>query len=379
VATSKAEPPTMPENLKPLTALRFFAAMWVVSFHYWHDLVGKAAALPNLVSKGYLGVELFFVLSGFILSHVYLDGLGQGRFKYGKFLWARLARVYPLHIAVLAGVGLLVAGAAAAGFELSHNIADWAALPANLTLTHAWGLAPEAAWNHPSWSISAEWFAYLTFPLFGWAAWRMRRRPGLAVAGAIALLTGLYLAFQAAAGFPLTQATIHWGALRIVPCFAYGCAINLMWRSGAVRTSGQALAGALAFTALTIASAQLNLHDALTVSLFGGVILSLAALSSTGSKVLSGPVGVYLGEVSYAVYMVCIPWQLVYVNAAEKLLHLDGQPLPFVVWLGLVAGVVPVAMAGHHLVERPCRTAMRAWADRGFSFAARGEPSRTPA
>jgi peptidoglycan/LPS O-acetylase OafA/YrhL len=369
----------MPENLKPLTALRFFAAMWVVSFHYWPDLIGHAAAVPAVVGKGYLGVELFFVLSGFILSHVYLDGLGEGRFKYGKFLWARLARVYPLHLATLAGVGLLVAGAAAAGFDLSHNIADWASLPANLTLTHAWGLAPEAAWNHPSWSISAEWFAYLTFPLFGWVAWRLRRRPGVAVAGAIALIAGLYVAFEAMTGFPLTRATIHWGALRIVPCFAYGCAINLAWRSGAVRTSTQALAGAGLFTALALSSAQLGLHDAVTVSLFGGLILCLAALSSTGSKVLSGAVGVYLGEVSYAVYMVCIPWQLVYVNGVQKALNLGDAPLPFPVWLGLVVGVVPAAAAAHHLVERPARAAMRAWADRGFGFAARGEPSRSPA
>src|SRR5438552_1036534 len=83
---------TAPENLKPLTALRFFAAMWVVSYHYWPDLT--AAARPALVAKGYLGVEMFFVLSGFILSHVYLSSAGEGRFRYGAFLWARLARVY---------------------------------------------------------------------------------------------------------------------------------------------------------------------------------------------------------------------------------------------------------------------------------------------
>jgi peptidoglycan/LPS O-acetylase OafA/YrhL len=139
----------MPLDLKPLTALRFAAAMWVVSFHYWPHLAG--VGLPGLVANGYLGVELFFVLSGFILSHVYLEAFGEGRFRYGSFLWARIARVYPLHIAVLAGLGVLAVAATAAGMTLGTGLLNWAALPANLLMIHAWGLAPAAAWNHPSW------------------------------------------------------------------------------------------------------------------------------------------------------------------------------------------------------------------------------------
>ena len=79
-----------PIDIRPLTALRFVAAMWVVVFHFWPNL--SAAAMPAVVAKGYLGVELFFTLSGFILCHVYLDSVAAGRFGYGGFLWARLAR-----------------------------------------------------------------------------------------------------------------------------------------------------------------------------------------------------------------------------------------------------------------------------------------------
>jgi peptidoglycan/LPS O-acetylase OafA/YrhL len=104
-------------HIKPLTALRFFAAMWVVLYHYWPNLQG-AAAMPALVGKGYLGVELFFTLSGFILCHVYLESFGEGRFRYGAFLWNRLARVYPLHLATLLGVMALGLAATAAGFAI---------------------------------------------------------------------------------------------------------------------------------------------------------------------------------------------------------------------------------------------------------------------
>lgn len=60
--------------------------------------------VPVAVTKGYLGVETFFILSGFILSHVYLEAAGQKRFRYGGFLWARIARVYPLHLVTLFGM-----------------------------------------------------------------------------------------------------------------------------------------------------------------------------------------------------------------------------------------------------------------------------------
>ena len=108
----------MPQNLKQITSVRFFAAMWVVAYHFWPSL---NPILPALVSRGYLGVELFFVLSGFILSHVYLESFGERRFRYPDFLWARLSRIYPVHLATLAGLGLLVGAAAWLGLRsVSH-------------------------------------------------------------------------------------------------------------------------------------------------------------------------------------------------------------------------------------------------------------------
>lgn len=353
-----------PENLKPLTSMRFLAAFWVVMFHYWPklDLGAATGWTPGFVAQGYLGVELFFVLSGFILCHVYLEAFGTEKFKYGSFLWARLARVYPLHLATLIGVGVLALGATIAGFSIDGNIVSWASLPANLTMTHAWGLAPQAAWNHPSWSISAEWFAYLTFPAFAFAAWKLRARPGLALVLATGALFGLYAAFQALAGFSLTQATIHWGALRIVPCFALGCAAYLAWRSGGLKRPGMM---ALATTALIIACAALQMWDGLTVALFAVLLIALAGLSGRGGP-LESKTGVWLGEISYSVYMVCVPWKLLAINAASRLTG-GSEHLPWWLWIAIVVAIVPIAGLSHHLIERPARDAMRRWADRRAS------------
>lgn len=346
-------------NIKPLTALRFFAAFWVVLYHYWPNL--SAAAPPAVIGKGYLGVEAFFTLSGFILCHVYLQGFGTGTFKYGDFLWNRLARVYPLHLVTLAGVGLMAFAAGLAGIVVDQNMLAWSALPANLLLVQAWGFAPVSGWNHPSWSISAEWFAYLTFPVFAFAAWKLRARPRLAVGLALALIAALYPLFQTLAGFPLTEATIRWGFLRIVPCFAYGCALHALWRSGAVTGRYSGVAACFAGAAVLLA-VHFKAPDQVIVMTLGGLIVALAGVAATGSRFATQAPFVYLGEISYSTYMICIPWKILAVNAALKLLKIDTDQLPFYAWLLIVAALVPLSALSYHIVEKPMRERMKAWA-----------------
>jgi peptidoglycan/LPS O-acetylase OafA/YrhL len=348
-----------PAHIKPLTSLRFFAAAWVVVFHYWPHLAVNGP-MPPLVAKGYLGVECFFVLSGFILCHVYLPAFEQGRFKYGDFLWARIARIYPLHLATLVAMGVMAAVALALGMSVDPNVLSWGALPANLTLTQAWGFAPVAGWNHPSWSISAEWFAYLTFPAFAAAAAAMRRWPGVAVAGALAVLSILYVGFDRFAGFSLTSATFQWGEVRIIPCFLLGCGLFLAWRSGAAE-SRKAGFGVVFFGLAAVGCAQIRAPDMLTVSAFGGLIITLAQVSKAGGRLGSHPIFVYLGEISYSVYMVCIPWEVLFVNLAARTLHLTTKQLPLPLWLVFVVTLVPIAALAHHLIERPARDRIKLW------------------
>ncbi len=352
-------PVQTPADLRPITALRFFAAAWVAVYSFWENLAG--VGLPGFVSKGYLGVELFFVLSGFILSHVYLQAAGEKRFSYRGFLWARIARVYPLHIATLLGVGALAGAAIAAGMSVDANVLSWSSLPANLLMVHAWGLAPVAGWNHPSWSISAEWFAYLCFPVFAFVFWRLRAKPVAAVVGAAAFVAVLYFVFEQWAGFSLTEATIRWGALRIVPCFAYGCALYLLYRRAPLKAPWLCSA---AFAVLLLASAALTLWDGVTVLLAGGLILSLASLPNARAGWLASKPAVYLGEISYSVYMVCVPWKLLAVNLAAKVTDAPDKQLQLFVWLAILALLPVVAALSYHLVERPARKALRDWPKR---------------
>ncbi|QTC88027.1 acyltransferase family protein [Brevundimonas pondensis] len=348
-----------PVDLRPLTALRFMAALWVVFYTFWPNL--NVGFLPNLAAKGYLGVELFFVLSGFILSHVYLHAFAEKRFSYRGFLWARIARVYPLHVFTLLGVMALGLAAVAVGMSIDDSVLSWKTLPAHLLMVHAWGFAGEAGWNHPSWSISAEWFAYLAFPLFALAAWPLRRRPWVAAAGAAVFLMGLYAAFERFAGFPLTEATFRWGALRIVPCFAYGCALYLVYRRAPLPRAGLlALLAAL----VMVASASVMAWDAITVLAAGLLILALASIPAGKAGWLGSKPAVYLGEISYSVYMVCAPWQILAVNLAARATGAEDKRLHVLVWMGIILGLIAAAAATYHLVERPARKALRGMAER---------------
>lgn len=132
--------------------MRALAALLVLLLHTNHFLsAGMADVLPFLL-RGYLGVDFFFILSGFIITHVYLDSLAYPSWRATRvFLWHRLIRLYPVHIAVLGAMLAMVGLAAAAGFRVNNpEMLRWDDLYAQLLLIHAWGVIPVASWNAPA-------------------------------------------------------------------------------------------------------------------------------------------------------------------------------------------------------------------------------------
>ncbi len=228
--------PPYPVHIKPLTSLRFIAAVWVLLYHF-KDHLGLDLGRWGLVADGYLGVDLFFTLSGFILAHVYLSQFEGGAFGYGGFLKNRIARVYPMHLAALAAMIVLYAGATAMGAGVgSPDAFKWSDLPAHLFMVHAWGATPAVGWNFPSWSISAEWAAYLLFPLVAALVLKAQRRSAWMAAAALALCLVSFAALsnlhQLApwVGRDFSQMTAQIGALRILPSFLLGVALYAFGR-----------------------------------------------------------------------------------------------------------------------------------------------------
>ncbi|MFC4444142.1 acyltransferase family protein, partial [Caulobacter henricii] len=172
------ETTSFPKSLPALTSVRFVLALGVVLFHYQLQWPWNAMASTGIFNRAGLGVDAFFILSGFVLTHAYRQALEDGQLNYRRFLAARFARVYPAHIAVLGFVLVMVGAGTLIGAEFDRRLYNPLGLLTTVLLVHAW--LPEtvvAEWNGPSWSLSAEWFAYLAFPAFAWIGLVLARRP----------------------------------------------------------------------------------------------------------------------------------------------------------------------------------------------------------
>jgi peptidoglycan/LPS O-acetylase OafA/YrhL len=131
-----------------LDGLRGAAAISVAVYHFYYSF------------PGYLAVDFFLVLSGFVLTHKYL--YTTANISSREFIWHRLARLYPLHIFTLVtwtcGYVLYIGS-----FPSFADGTVWTFFQ-HLTLTQNVGLSPsETSWNTPSWSISVEFWVNLLF------------------------------------------------------------------------------------------------------------------------------------------------------------------------------------------------------------------------
>ena len=330
-----------PAYLSTLTPLRGVAAVLVLLFHshiFIYPLVDPSVTL--LLQKGWLWVDFFFVLSGFILFHVYGPVFRDGvkGVAYRHYLRARFARVYPLHFFTLlwafAAGTLVLAGPIAEPFwnRFFHFIFGWDTVPASLLLLQAMHLFPTAPLNTVSWSLSTEWWMYMLFPLLvPWlaASGRVRRWVWLlGVAGGYAAVKywlvprfGMHLwqrqpasintindfAFvRCAAGFVLGMLSCRW--------YQVGVASAWLRRDGVF----VGIVGAL------LLSLHFDGNELITVALFPFLILATVYNASGVNRLLGAGPAQRLGDWSFSIYMVHIPLFFSYRGMAGIL----GWPLP---------------------------------------------------
>ncbi len=288
------------QRIDNLTGVRALAALWVVLFHLNVAATPVHGRLGNVVAHGLFGVDLFFVLSGFVLSMVYTPRLPQ-RFQwtaYRAFLVRRFAKIYPLHLlTLLAMIGLVLVAArlhiaATSGAENTL----WTAICSALML-HSLGVS-DLGWNVPSWSVSAEWFAYSL--LFMPMVLLLRGIRTVYVAGiAVALLVTLGLSTPLL-GDPWTKLDSR-GALRILPEFLCGYLLYRLVGLRPVRHGDfvSAAGGGLLLLACYLPGGSLWL-------LVPAVMVLLAGLHAGGAvtnRLFGNRMLIDLGDASYSIYL----------------------------------------------------------------------------
>jgi peptidoglycan/LPS O-acetylase OafA/YrhL len=344
-----------------LEGLRGIAAFIVALYHGW---VSGVTDIP-LITNGWVFVDLFFVISGFVMCHVYRHHLST-RVELAAFFIRRFGRLYPLHVATMVVAIAAILGrqglkelSGRMGFSLGQHpahfdLVDTWRVVSNLLMVH--GLGFGRAYNSPAWSISTEIWTYV---LFAATVFLLGRKA--AIAWIVLSLTGLTVCL--ALKVPSLDIVDGFAFFRCVYGFFIGACIplvNVRWRPSAM------LLGASQLLALSTSTAMVWLasdYPVLTFALpfaFGWLVLSLSTDAGPVAGWLRHGLFQRLGRLSYSIYMVHAPL-LVFFDPLGEGLH---EPYRSGLRLLYVAVTIAFSELSYRLVEVPWRTRFQRYAQR---------------
>lgn len=358
-------------RLDSLTALRFFAAAMVVVSHaalFFHFLAKPAIVNLPLAQ----GVSFFFVLSGFILTYNYPKITGiQAVLSFWR---ARLARIWPAHAFALA-LGMFLFGLkplAQLGIPAYQNIL------AHFAMVHGWILQDRFFFtiNPPSWSISTEFAFYLLFPLL---IWKFEKNWALKLLVAAAAVIG-FMVYGSGANLPenvnpiglSVRSLMYINPLVRVFEFVLGMSCAAVWMKFRNRAVNPTLVTILEIACIVLIAAYVgnisNVIEPLKARHFGRVLhcwllydgncFAFAALiylcalqKGLVSRVLSNKFFVYLGEISYSIYLLHMLALMVVIDQTRHLLHINSA----LVFTAYCAVVIGTAHLTYTYIEKPLR------------------------
>lgn len=350
-------------EIDALTGIRAIAALWVVGYHFSTIPLARLGLEP-VMRCGYLGVDLFFLLSGFIIFYVHRrDAASLSSHTVLYFYGLRLARMYPVHLLTLCGLAVVVLASSHIGIVPTHP-EDFRAIDFvyNVLLIQSWGLSDDIHWNFPAWSISCEWFVYLLFPLLALGLNRIgsKRQGAFWLGVAIVIFTLAYIFFFGGnldnkfdgghfSRFALARVCLEFTAGAL--CCRLSSLIDMRaWPWTAI---------VLAATLAALLLAGTFLRDLAIVTVFILAIIAGSLSNNLVARVLALPVLVYLGEISYSLYMVHAPIRMTLGKLLEPRLITAPSAVAWPMGLGFFLVTIAVAAATAHLVEAPARRWLR--------------------
>ena len=327
----------MKQRFLALDGLRGICAVIVLLFH---DL---AFSQPRPFARGYLSVDVFFVLSGFVLAFAFGDKLKTNMTLY-EFMKARVRRLGPVLLfgSLLGAVGVIIQGTVPANVVVV--VASAALLNALLIplLTGGLGAFPM---NSPSWSLFAEFWVNVGF---GVLASKLRRATLIAMIGAGWIFLIVYSLADGSANFGATQATVLYSIPRAIPSFACGVLIFDLWKTGALAKlpsiNPLLLFGAWILLSVIPCHRYCALYDVIQIMIAAPVLVALLARSDGRVPVWA----VWAGKISYPLYAT----HMAIILTGQVLLVKNGR-MP--VWADIILPIAAIAVAD--AVSRWCEPA----------------------
>jgi len=360
-------PPVADREIKALTALRGLAAMAVVLQHFSTTAQSLCVeTIPSLVPHGYMAVDFFFVLSGFIMSYTYAASFERdGIDAYGPFLLKRVGRLFPLGIVltfVIVALGGIAALFDARSLFLSDHVME-AGLVSSIVVDvlNLQVFSNAHNINPPSWSISVEMGAYLAFPLLVVVLFNARRSLSAAyLIVAVGLLVNEALS-EPRLGFDNLSTTFDF--IRCFAEFGFGMITYRLYRaSPTARRIGEDRWTWL--VAVVAAAALLSRLDLVIAATLPFVVLAGACNRGMPSRWLSSRVPYYIGTISFSIYLIHDILRKPEL-ALFTWLHPEPVSRPIALGLALLGSltVIPFAALAFRTVENPGRHAIRKVAD----------------
>lgn len=362
---SRLGPPS--GELLNLDFLRFVASVGIVAYHSLEYFVPKAyrEALNEQTRGLSLFVDLFFVISGFVIAYVYCGKIGSLA-DFGRFMQRRVGRLVPLHLLTLTVSIVIIGTAATLGQTINRMPSfDPRCIAQTAIFLHAIVSCGNGIFfNGVSWSIGAEMVMYLLFPLLAWVGYRTKS--GLLAATVVALLV---------------VAAVHrveggaWELLppvpRALPSFLIGISL-FTWRDALRRIPrpGLIMAACLPIALVTMTTGMPDIVSLALVYVVAGSAIAADVQGSVGSAVkLIGP----LGQLTYSLYM----WHSILITVlmngiGDKVLR-AGPGLMLVVGLLCYASIVVVSCISYLFIETPARR----WIDSVALFSSKSSRTET--
>jgi peptidoglycan/LPS O-acetylase OafA/YrhL len=360
-------------EIKPLTSTRGIAALLVVFLHSQNlvaDLVRDRGLNPafnpeaytGFFSAGYLWVDFFFILSGFVLYYVhgaeFRDSVRAS--TYRTFMIKRVARVYPLNCCML--LLFLVAEFVKLWWSGPMQFAAFTdrntplAFVTNFLMIQSWPFGTGADWNVAAWSVSAEMIAYLLMPFMFLAFAAMRIRLVLAAIAAGLVGLALLMAAYPDKGLFLVD-DLPW--VRCLCSIVMGIGLATIYETRADARIVKALSSDACIaliTAAVILSMHLRVNDLVVVALFLPLILGLAFNQGYAKSILCLKPIHWLGLVSFSIYLSHGFLLRIAVQVGNRIMGPSSSLLSLALFLGVTLAAILVCSALlYRYVEQPAR------------------------